>query len=56
MNCTLQEIPVAERSEGAVPETLGTANLLMGHTAITVQSAEVHAIGCRWTDPPYMGD
>ena len=47
---------VVERRKGAVPGTPGTAILLIGHTAITVKSAEVHAIGCGWTDPPYMGD
>ena len=42
-----------------VPNTMRARQaqqLLMGHTTITVNSAEVHSIGYGWTDPPYMGD
>lgn len=49
---------VAERAKGAVPGVPGTAIMLMslGHTAITVKSAEIYSMGCGWTDPPYMGE
>ena len=28
----------------------------MAGAPITVKSAVVHAVGCGWTDPPYMGN
>jgi hypothetical protein len=33
----------------------GTAIMLMARTAISVKNASVHALGCGWTDPPYLG-
>ena len=34
----------------------GTGVMLMGVTDITVRSTAVHAVGCGWTTPPYMGN
>ena len=34
----------------------GTAVKLFSETGVDVSRAEVHTMGCGWTDPPYIGD